>query len=302
MSHILPVRILRNSVVTAAIAVAGTIFIGGSASATTMPAETHHDTSVVMANHQQPQHHEWEKQQHEQKQWHHEQVKAEEHARHEAEKAHQQQLHHDEQMRIQAEAQHHDKMKHDEKVKHSEKLQASIDLRVGLNNLLREHVTTNLTTNRSIVTGASQAEIDAGVMTQIANADALAGAVGSVYGIDAQNQFSEMFKEHIVESNAIAIAVASGDENARAEANAELEEYLAEIATFFSTAIPVLPYDAVYGLLSEHEALINQSTEAAANGDFNLSYQLEAQALAQVSTIADALAQGIIATQPSMFK
>ncbi len=182
-----------------------------------------------------------------------------------------------------------------------EQSQAAIDLRVGLNNLLREHVTTNLNVNRSIATDASTAEIEAGIGTQMANTEDLAGAVGSVYGSEAQAQFSEMFAEHIEESNNIAIAVAAGDESAKQMAVVELEEYLDEITTFFTTAIPVLPYDAVYGLLSDHEDLINRSTEAAAAGNFELSYHLERKALVQVSTIADALASGIIATQPDKF-
>jgi hypothetical protein len=200
---------------------------------------------------------------------------------------------------------HHDEQKqkhHEEKAKHEEQLQASANLRVGLNNLLREHVTTNVTVNHSIAGGASAAEVEAGVQAQLANSDALAAAVGSIYGADAQAQFSEMFREHIEESNNYAIAAAAGDESAKAAAAVELQEYLQEIATFFSTAIPVLPYDAVYGLLSEHEDLINQSTVAFAAGDFSLAYQLEAQALVQVSTIADALAAGIIETQPTLFE
>ena len=192
-------------------------------------------------------------------------------------------------------------MKHDMQNMKGIHSQEAINLRVGMNNLLREHVTTNLTVNRSIVSDAPQAVIDAGLKAQMANTDGLAAAVGSVYGEEAQAQFSEMFDEHIVESNAIAQAIESGDDSAKAEAEVELQEYLAEISTFFSTAIPVLSYDAVYGLLAEHENLINQSTEAFNNGDYYRSYHLEAEALVQVSTIADALAKGIVATQPNKF-
>lgn len=182
-----------------------------------------------------------------------------------------------------------------------EQSQAAIDLRVGLNNLLREHVSTNIAVNRSIALGASHEEIAAGMEYQLMNSDSIAAAVGSVYGAEAEAQFSEMFREHIVESNNYAMAVAAGDEAAKELANAELQEYLVEIATFFSTAIPVLPYEAVYALLSEHENLINQSTEAFKYGDYSGSYHLEAQALTQVSGIADALASGIVATQPDKF-
>ncbi|MDQ2972943.1 MAG: hypothetical protein M3Q79_00465 [bacterium] len=179
--------------------------------------------------------------------------------------------------------------------------QAASDLRTGLTFLLRQHVTTNLDVNRSIASGASQAEIDAGIEAQMANSDAISAAIGSIYGAEAEAAFSEMFLEHIEESNNFAVAVAAGDESSKALANEELIEYLEEIATFFSDAIPVLPYEAVYGLLLEHETLINKSTEASASVNFGQSQKFEIQALKQVTVIANALASGIIATQPDLF-
>ncbi len=175
--------------------------------------------------------------------------------------------------------------------------QAATDLRIGLITLLQEHVTTNLAVNRSIALGASDAEIAAGEQAQIDNAHALAEAVGSIYGPEAEAQFLEMFLEHIEESNAFALAVAEGDEDAKAEANEELRIYLEDIATFFSGAIEPLSYEAVYGLLLEHERLINLSTESI-EVNFGQSKKYEQQALRQVSVIADALATGIIQTQP----
>ncbi|MDQ3093881.1 MAG: hypothetical protein M3Q70_01755 [bacterium] len=179
--------------------------------------------------------------------------------------------------------------------------QAAINLRAGLSVLLQEHVTTNLTVNRAIAGGSSQAEINAGIQAQIANSDALSAAIGSIYGAEAEAAFSEMFLEHIEESNNFAMAVAAGDESAKALANEELQEYLVEIATFLSGAIPVLPFEAVYGLLLEHETLINRSTEAFANENFGQSKKFEVQAVKQVNVIANALASGIIKTQPTLF-
>lgn len=178
---------------------------------------------------------------------------------------------------------------------------AARDFRIALSGLLQDHVTTNISVNRSIASGASTAEINAGIQAQVANADQISAAIASIYGPEAGAQFSEMFLEHIEESNNFATAVAAGDEMAKEAANEELQEYLEEIATFFSTAIPVLPYDAVYGLLLEHETLINQSTEALTDRNFGQSKKYEQQALRQVNVIADALASGIIETQPDKF-
>jgi exosome complex RNA-binding protein Csl4 len=184
---------------------------------------------------------------------------------------------------------------------HKKKSQAAMDLRVGMNNLLREHVSTSLDVTRGLADQAPQAQIDGAMAAQYANADALAAAVGSVYGGAAQAQFSELFKEHITESNAYAQAVGNGDPVAKEAARVELQEYLTEIAAFFSGAIPGLQAQDVYGMLNEHEELINKSTEAYKAGDFVASYQLEREALKQISMAADALSSGIIATQPDKF-
>lgn len=180
--------------------------------------------------------------------------------------------------------------------------QASADLRVSLNNLIREHVSVSLDVTRSIAGNAPESKINGAIEAQYANSDALSAAVGSVYGGEAQSQFSELFREHITESNAYAMAVANNDQQAKQAAIMELQEYLNDIAMFFSSAIPGLQTQDVYGLLNEHEELINKSTEAYKAGDFVQSYQMEREALKQASRIADTLASAIIASQPAKFQ
>ena len=140
---------------------------------------------------------------------------------------------------------------------------------------MQEHVTTKVEVNRSIAAGASKAEIDAGIQAQIANSDSILAAIGSICGAGAEIAFSDIFSEHIEESNNSAIAVAAGDKAAKELANEELREYLVGIASFFNGAIPVLSYAAVCGLLLEHENLINQSTEAFATDNSGQSKKFE---------------------------
>lgn len=173
------------------------------------------------------------------------------------------------------------------------------DLRVGLNNLLREHVSVSLDVTRDIVDDSP--DLAASKAAQAANAGAIATAVGNIYGEKAQAQITELFVDHIEQSNAYAAAVEAGDEAAKKAALAELREYLHEIAVFFSGAIEGLPEDTVYALLEEHETLLNDSITAYTAGNFERSYELEREALTQVSGIADALAKGIVETKPDMF-
>lgn len=176
----------------------------------------------------------------------------------------------------------------------------SSDLRVGLNNLLREHVSVSLAVTRDIVDGSTH--LEASKAAQTANAVDVAKAVGSVYGEEAQAKITPMFVDHIEQSNNYAAAVAAGDQMAKDAAVVELKEYLEDIAGFFSGAISTLPKDAVYGLLETHENLLNESIDAYKAGDYQKSYDLERQALAQAGSIGDALAKGIVETQPDMFK
>lgn len=177
----------------------------------------------------------------------------------------------------------------------------SADLRVTLNNLLREHVSSSLDVTRTIASGADESEIDGALTAQTANAVAVAGAIGSIYGEDAQKQITPMFVEHIGASNDYARAVEAGDNTAKDKAQTELNEYLKEISDFFASAIPSLDAKTVNQLLSEHEKLLNQSVEAYDSGDFEKSYAIEREALTQVSGISDALAGGIVKASPDKF-
>lgn len=175
------------------------------------------------------------------------------------------------------------------------------DLRVGMNNLLREHVSSSLDVTRSIVDMAPQQDIDGAVAAQMANAGEIATAIGSVYGDEAKTKITGLFVDHIKELNTFASAVANGDEAAKTASLKEMETYLHEISAFFSGAIKDLPEDTVYGLLQKHEKMLNDSVTAYKNGDFNRSYEIEREALTQVSTIADALSSGVVASSPDKF-
>ena len=175
------------------------------------------------------------------------------------------------------------------------------DLRVGLNNLLREHVTTNLTVTRDIVDGASQAKIDGAKAAQTANAVAIAQTVGSVYGEDAQAAITTPFVEHLVQSNNYAQAVKDGNESMKESSLAALRVELRKVADVFHSVIPSVPSDALYDALSAHEDLINQAAVEYNVGNFEKAYALENEALVQISGGAEVLATGIVASKPDMF-
>jgi hypothetical protein len=175
------------------------------------------------------------------------------------------------------------------------------DLRVALNNLLREHVTSSLVVTRDIIDGASAQKIDGAKAAQTANAVAIATAVGSVYGKDAQDAVTTPFVAHIGFSNDYAKAVADGDTAAQATSLTALRGELRKVATVFNSVIPSLPVDTLYDALSAHEDLLNQAAVEYKAGNFEKAYALENEALVQISGGADAISGGIVKSKPDMF-
>lgn len=174
-------------------------------------------------------------------------------------------------------------------------------LRVDMNNLLREHVTSSLTVTRDIADGASEDKLNGAKAAQTANAVAIATAVGNIYGKDAQDAITTPFVEHIAQSNNYAVAVKNDDMAAKETALNALRVELRKVANVFNSVIPSVSSDALYEALSAHEDLLNDAAVAYQNGDFKKAYDLENQALVQISGGADVLTTGIIASKPDMF-
>jgi hypothetical protein len=82
---------------------------------------------------------------------------------------------------------------------------------------------------------------------------------------------------------------------------AALRVQLRNVADVFNSVIPSVSSDALYDALSAHEDLINQAAVEYNNGNFEKAYQLENDALVQISGGAEVLATGIIASKPDMF-
>lgn len=175
------------------------------------------------------------------------------------------------------------------------------DLRVALNNLLREHVTSSLVVTRNIVDGASMEKIDGAKAAQTANAVAIATAVGGIYGEEAQAAITPPFVEHIAQSNNYAQAVANGDAAGQETALTALRAELRKVATVFNSVIPSVPADALYEALSAHEDLLNQAAVEYKAGNFEKAYMLENDALVQISGGAEVLSTGIVKAKPDMF-
>lgn len=173
------------------------------------------------------------------------------------------------------------------------------DLRVAMNNLFTEHVTVSANVMRNIIDDSS--DLEGSKEAQLANAVEIAEAFGSLYGDDAQDAVAEAFLEHIDFSNEYAMAVDEMDEDAKDEANEELDEYLNDIAEILASVIDGLDEDTAYSVLREHEDLLNEAAEQYQEGDFEEAYETEREAIKQIQGVTDVLSAGIVDTMPSDF-
>lgn len=172
-------------------------------------------------------------------------------------------------------------------------------LRVALNNALREHVNLGGVALRNVFTNAPDA--DASVAALDANSVEVASLVGSVYGDQAEKDFLDLWRQHIVFFANYTAGARDGDKAAMEQALEDLSGYGEAASSFFETANPNLPKSAVKPLLGEHRKLIIDTVDLIGAGDFDAAYIKLGEAADQVGTIADALADGIEKQNPEKF-
>ena len=125
------------------------------------------------------------------------------------------------------------------------------------------------------------------------NSVELADLVGSV-APDQRDAFLELWRNHIGFFVDYTMGVKAGDEAAKSEALAQLDQYRADAGAFFETVTGgALPADAVASSLEEHVATTIATIDAFAAGDPAGFDQLKAAADHVASMSGPALAGGI---------
>lgn len=173
------------------------------------------------------------------------------------------------------------------------------DLRVSLNNALREHVNLAGVALRNVYTEAPDTE--AAVAALDNNSIEVASLVGSVYGDEAEESFLKLWRQHITFFANYTVAAREGNESDMDQALQDLAGYGQAASNFFESANPNLPKTAVMPLLEEHRDLVIETINLIGKGNFNDAYVKLGEAADQVGTIGDALADGIEKQYPEMF-
>ena len=173
-------------------------------------------------------------------------------------------------------------------------------LRVGLNALLSEHVyLAAAATNAAL--GGRDAEFKAAAGALDANSVAIAKAIGSVYGADAEKAFLPLWRKHIGMVVDYTVGKATKDQAKQDRAVSDLLGYTQDFGAFLSGANPNLPKAVVADLVKHHVVTLKDVIDAQAAQDQARAFMAERTGAGHMQMIADPLAEAIVQQFPDRF-
>jgi len=173
-------------------------------------------------------------------------------------------------------------------------------LRTTLNTLFAEHVWL-----AGSATGAALAGRDADFKAAAAaldqNSVAIAKAIGSVYGNDAEQAFLPLWRKHIGFAVDYTVGVATNDRARADKAVNDLVGYSQDFGAFLQSANPNLPKSVVADLVKHHVVTLKTVIDAQAAKDPEKAYVALRTAAGHMQMIADPLAEAIVKQFPDRF-
>jgi hypothetical protein len=181
-----------------------------------------------------------------------------------------------------------------------EAVNAGVDLRVALNQLLQEHLYLASFATDAAIGGRSDEFAAAGAALNTNGTD-LGAAIGSLYGTEAEDQFNQIWSAHNGFFVDYTTGVATEDP---AMADMAVEElttvYLPDFAEFLAGATD-LPQDALEGLIQDHVLTTKAIVDAQGAGDVAAAAAADREAAMHMRMIGDPLAAAIVAKLPDQF-
>ncbi len=173
-------------------------------------------------------------------------------------------------------------------------------LRAALNGLLAEHVSLAAAATGAALDGR-EAEFKAAAGALDANSVALAQAIGSVYGKDAEAAFLPLWRKHIGFVVDYTVGVATKDTRKQQQAVNDLVGYTQDFGAFLASANPNLPKAVVADLVKHHVLTLKDVVDAQTAKDHARAYTAIRTASAHMAMIADPLAAAIVKQVPARF-
>jgi len=173
-------------------------------------------------------------------------------------------------------------------------------LRTVLNLALREHVyLASAATNAAL--GGRDAEFKASAGALDANSVAVAKAIGSVYGVEAEKAFLPLWRKHIGMVVDYTVGAATSDRAKQDKAVNDLLGYTQDFGAFLSAANPNLPKSVVADLVKHHVVTLKAVIDAQAAKDHGRAFTALRAGAGHMQMIADPLAEAIVTQFPDKF-
>lgn len=173
------------------------------------------------------------------------------------------------------------------------------DLRVTLNQAMRQHVTLASVALKASASGDAEAE--AAVAALDKNSVEIAGAIGSVYGEQAEKDFLSLWRKHIGFFVDYTNGVVKGDKEMQMQAKADIAGYTEAASTFFSEANPNIDKAEMKKGLEMHGSQVFAIVDAYAAKDYDKAFASEEEAYNHIGVAADNIANAIVKQSPDKF-
>lgn len=174
------------------------------------------------------------------------------------------------------------------------------DLRSDLDYLLSEHFVLAVETMQKTYDEAPDAQETEDALYQ--NSKDMLPAIESVYGEEGAAEFDRIFTTHNDYTDDIVEAAKSGDEEARAEAEEEVEEFVVEFSTFLAGATEEnLPQEAAEEAVRAHEMDVLNTFDSYVEGDYEAAYTSYREGFSRMFDISKALSGAIVTQMPEEF-
>jgi hypothetical protein len=175
-----------------------------------------------------------------------------------------------------------------------------VDLRVALNQLLQEHLYLASDATAAALDGRADEFAAAGDALNTNGTD-LGGAIGSLYGAEAKDQFNQIWSAHNGFFVDYTTGVAKKDQAMQDQAVKDLTTiYLPQFVDFLAGATD-LPKDALTDLVKEHVLTTKAVVDAQAKGDWKAAAAADRMAGQHMEMLGDPLAKAIVAKLPAKF-
>ncbi|MFC4736362.1 copper amine oxidase [Bacillus daqingensis] len=146
------------------------------------------------------------------------------------------------------------------------------DLRADLDQLFSEHFALTVAFMQKAFDGAEDTAQAGAALDE--NTAEITATIESVYGSEGAEEFNRIWQSHIDFFGDMVAAEAEGDEEARAQAEADLDNYVDEFSAFLDAATEGgLPQEAGQEAISAHVEDVSSTFDSYVDGEFMEAYE-----------------------------